>query len=276
MADPGRLPRDPGAQRAGARAAGGRDRGHAVAQPTARTAASSTTRRTARRPAPTSPGRSRTGRTTCWPTGSRASAGYRTPGPRRPPRPGNSTSSTATCRPSARWSICPPSGPPGSTHRRRPARRGERRLLGRDRQALRAGPDRGQPGGGRDVPVHDRWTGTARSGWTARRRSPMASLIRRQHEFTVATGNDTDADRHGIVTPDGGLINPNHYLAVAIDYLYRHRGGWPAGARPWEDPGQLVDDRSGGRGRWAGRCSRSRWVQVVRARAAGRFGGVRR
>jgi phosphoglucomutase len=58
----------------------------------------------------------------------------------------------------------------------------------------------------------------------------MASLIRRQHEFTVATGNDTDADRHGIVTPDGGLLNPNHYLAVAIDYLYRHRDGWPAGA----------------------------------------------
>jgi phosphoglucomutase len=58
----------------------------------------------------------------------------------------------------------------------------------------------------------------------------MASLISRQHEFTVATGNDTDADRHGIVTPDAGLLNPNHYLAVAIDYLFRHRGGWPAGA----------------------------------------------
>ena len=58
----------------------------------------------------------------------------------------------------------------------------------------------------------------------------MASLIARQHEFTIATGNDTDADRHGIVTPDGGLMNPNHYLAVAIDYLYRHRDGWPAWA----------------------------------------------
>ena len=58
----------------------------------------------------------------------------------------------------------------------------------------------------------------------------MASLIGRQHEFAVATGNDTDADRHGIVTPDGGLLNPNHYLAVAIDYLYRHRDGWPSGA----------------------------------------------
>jgi phosphoglucomutase len=58
----------------------------------------------------------------------------------------------------------------------------------------------------------------------------MASLIARQHEFAVATGNDTDADRHGIVTPDGGLMNPNHYLAVAIEYLYSRRDGWPAGA----------------------------------------------
>jgi phosphoglucomutase len=58
----------------------------------------------------------------------------------------------------------------------------------------------------------------------------MASLIGRKADFTIATGNDTDADRHGIVTPDAGLIDPNHYLAVAIDYLYRHREGWPAGA----------------------------------------------
>src|SRR6202012_2707245 len=55
--------------------------------------------------------------------------------------------------------------------------------------------------------------------------SAMASLIRRQHEFSIATGNDTDSDRHGIVTPDAGLLNPNHYLAVAIDYLYRRRDG---------------------------------------------------
>jgi phosphoglucomutase len=58
----------------------------------------------------------------------------------------------------------------------------------------------------------------------------MASLIDRRSEFTIATGNDTDADRHGIVTPDAGLLNPNHYLAAAIDYLYRHRENWPAGA----------------------------------------------
>jgi phosphoglucomutase len=55
----------------------------------------------------------------------------------------------------------------------------------------------------------------------------MASLIRRQHDFAIATGNDTDSDRHGIVTPDAGLLNPNHYLAVAVDYLYRHRDAWP-------------------------------------------------
>jgi phosphoglucomutase len=60
--------------------------------------------------------------------------------------------------------------------------------------------------------------------------SAMASLIARQHDFDIATGNDTDSDRHGIVTPDGGLMNPNHYLAVAIDYLYANRGDWPSAA----------------------------------------------
>jgi phosphoglucomutase len=60
--------------------------------------------------------------------------------------------------------------------------------------------------------------------------SAMASLIARQSEFDIATGNDTDADRHGIVTPDAGLMNPNHYLAVAISYLYGQRGDWAAEA----------------------------------------------
>jgi phosphoglucomutase len=58
----------------------------------------------------------------------------------------------------------------------------------------------------------------------------MASLIARQHDFDVATGNDTDADRHGIVTPDGGLMNPNHFLATAIQYLYANRPSWSADA----------------------------------------------
>ncbi|GAA1646319.1 phosphoglucomutase (alpha-D-glucose-1,6-bisphosphate-dependent) [Georgenia ruanii] len=48
--------------------------------------------------------------------------------------------------------------------------------------------------------------------------------------YDIATGNDADSDRHGIVTPDGGLMNPNHYLAVAIEYLFTHRPGWRADA----------------------------------------------
>ena len=56
--------------------------------------------------------------------------------------------------------------------------------------------------------------------------SAMASLIGRRDEFDIATGNDADSDRHGIVTPDAGLMNPNHYLAVAIAYLVANRPGW--------------------------------------------------
>ncbi|MFD7894706.1 phosphoglucomutase (alpha-D-glucose-1,6-bisphosphate-dependent) [Streptomyces sp. NPDC059743] len=58
----------------------------------------------------------------------------------------------------------------------------------------------------------------------------MASLIDRRDEYGIATGNDADSDRHGIVTPDAGLMNPNHYLAAAIGYLYAHRDRWPATA----------------------------------------------
>jgi phosphoglucomutase len=58
----------------------------------------------------------------------------------------------------------------------------------------------------------------------------MASLIERRADYQIITGNDADADRHGIVTPDGGLMNPNHFLTVAIDYLFRHRDGWPTDA----------------------------------------------
>ncbi|MGY1744692.1 phosphoglucomutase (alpha-D-glucose-1,6-bisphosphate-dependent) [Blastococcus sp. SYSU D00695] len=56
----------------------------------------------------------------------------------------------------------------------------------------------------------------------------MASLIGKRGDYAIATGNDADADRHGIVTPDGGLMNPNHFLAVAISYLFAHREGWGA------------------------------------------------
>jgi phosphoglucomutase len=66
--------------------------------------------------------------------------------------------------------------------------------------------------------------------------SAMASLVARMaHDapFDIATGNDADADRHGVVTPDGGLMNPNHYLAAAISYLY-------GGARPGWAPGTAI------------------------------------
>jgi phosphoglucomutase len=60
----------------------------------------------------------------------------------------------------------------------------------------------------------------------------MASLIDRKDEYDIATGNDADSDRHGIVTPDAGLMNPNHFLAVAIGYLFGGaRPDWPTGAQ---------------------------------------------
>ncbi len=85
-------------------------------------------------------------------------------------------------------------------------------------------------------PLVDRTFGFMTLDWDGKIRmdcsspSAMAGLIARQSEFDLATGNDTDADRHGIVTPDGGLMNPNHYLSVAISYLFEHRTGWPGGA----------------------------------------------
>ncbi|MGD1070080.1 MAG: phosphoglucomutase (alpha-D-glucose-1,6-bisphosphate-dependent) [Bryobacteraceae bacterium] len=58
----------------------------------------------------------------------------------------------------------------------------------------------------------------------------MASLVKLKDDFDIAWGNDTDADRHGIVTKSAGLMNPNHYLSVAIEYLLGHRPAWPADA----------------------------------------------
>ncbi len=58
----------------------------------------------------------------------------------------------------------------------------------------------------------------------------MARLVGLKDRYRVAFANDPDCDRHGIVTPSDGLLNPNHYLAVAVQYLLTHRHGWPAGA----------------------------------------------
>ncbi len=72
------------------------------------------------------------------------------------------------------------------------------------------------------------WDGKIRSDCS----SPyaMASLIAGRDRFQITTGNDADADRHGIVTPDAGLMNPNHFLSVAISYLFAHRSDWPSSA----------------------------------------------
>jgi phosphoglucomutase len=59
----------------------------------------------------------------------------------------------------------------------------------------------------------------------------MASLIRLKNDFEIAFANDPDVDRHGIVAPSAGLLNPNHYLAVAISYLYQSRSGWRKDAK---------------------------------------------
>jgi phosphoglucomutase len=72
------------------------------------------------------------------------------------------------------------------------------------------------------------WDGKIRMDCSSRH--AMTALIAARADYDVATGNDPDADRHGIVTRDAGLMNPNHYLAVAIDYLFRNRPGWPAAA----------------------------------------------
>ncbi len=68
------------------------------------------------------------------------------------------------------------------------------------------------------------WDGKIRMDCSSR--FAMAGLIALKDRFAVAFACDTDHDRHGIVTKSAGLLNPNHYLAVAIDYLFRNRDGW--------------------------------------------------
>jgi phosphoglucomutase len=79
----------------------------------------------------------------------------------------------------------------------------------------------------------------------------MASLISNRDAYQIATGNDADSDRHGIVTPDGGLLNPNHYLSVAIEYLYTHRPEWPGSTAVGKTAvsSSIIDRVVGGLGR---------------------------
>ncbi|GAA2178482.1 phosphoglucomutase (alpha-D-glucose-1,6-bisphosphate-dependent) [Leucobacter tardus] len=76
--------------------------------------------------------------------------------------------------------------------------------------------------------MHLDWDGKIRMDPSSA--SVMATVEAYRDEFPLVTGNDADADRHGIVTVDGGLMNPNHFLAVAIDYLLTHRPDWPVSA----------------------------------------------
>ncbi|WAL39350.1 phosphoglucomutase (alpha-D-glucose-1,6-bisphosphate-dependent) [Brevibacterium sp. BRM-1] len=93
------------------------------------------------------------------------------------------------------------------------------------------------------------WDGRIRMDCSSR--FAMASLIANRDRYDIATGNDPDADRHGIVTPDGGLMQPNHYLAVAIDYLFSHRPEWAAGAAVGKTlvSSSLIDRLAAARGR---------------------------
>ncbi len=107
--------------------------------------------------------------------------------------------------------------------------------------------------------------------------SAMASLIGRKDEYDIATGNDADADRHGIVTPDAGLMNPNHYLAVAIQYLYGGaRPQWPTSAAIGKTlvSSSMIDRVAESVGRTADRGAGR--VQVVRARPDRRLDRLRR
>jgi phosphoglucomutase len=79
----------------------------------------------------------------------------------------------------------------------------------------------------------------------------MAPVVAMQHRFDIAFANDTDHDRHGIVTPSAGLMNPNHYLAAAISYLFKHRSEWSKDAAVGKTvvSSSIIDRVTGGVGR---------------------------
>ena len=143
--------------------------------------------------------------------------------------------------------------------RRRPARRGVGALLGRDRRPARPRPDRGEPAGRRDVAVHDARLGRQDPdglllalgdglAWSRRRTGTTSPPA------TTRTPTGTASSR-----PDAGLMNPNHYLAVAIQYLFgaaacdRRLAGHRADR---QDAGVELDDRPGRGAVWASRWSR--------------------
>ena len=90
-----------------------------------------------------------------------------------------------------------------------------------------------------------RSTGMERSAWTPHRRTRCSASSALKDKYDIAFACDTDHDRHGIVTASGGLMPPNHYLSVAVDYLFRHRPQWKPGGRRRQDRREQRLDRPG-------------------------------
>ena len=224
----GDLARDPDAQRA-RRREGGRDRDHAVAQPARR-------RRLQVQPAAWRPGRHRRhaadpgrGERAARGRACAASSGWPTSEAIKRARRHDYRSAYVEDLATVvdLEAIARRRDPAGG----RPAGRRERRVLAGDRGALPARPRRSSTTESTRRSRSCRSTTTARSAWTAPRPDAMAGLISLKDRFDVAFANDPDADRHGIVTRSAGLLNPNHYLAAAIAYLFGGaRRDWPADA----------------------------------------------
>ena len=143
--------------------------------------------------------------------------------------------------------------------RRGPHGRRGRRLLGAHRRTLRAGHRGGQPAA--SIPTFSFMTVDKDGKIRMDCSSPyaMAGLIGLKDRFDIAFGNDPDYDRHGIVTRSAGLMNPNHYLAVAIWYLFQNRPGWRGRRGGRQDPGVQLHDRPGGRAPGPPAGARCRW-----------------
>jgi phosphoglucomutase len=182
------------------------------------------------RRAATSPAPCRTPPTPCCATGCGRAAGAAGPGPRRRTRRRPTTSSARTSTTCRRCSTSTPCA-------RRACASAPTRSAGRASTTGARSPTATASTSPVVNPLVDPtwrfmtldWDGKIRMDCSSQ--FAMASLIANKDEYAIATGNDADADRHGVVTPDGGLLAPNAYLAVAIEHLLATRSSWPAGAR---------------------------------------------
>ena len=278
--DAGRLARDPRRQP--------RPRGRRAASPTGsssrrrttrpRTAASSTTRPTAARPTPTSRAGSRTRRTGSSRRRARRPRRHRPRAVRARARVGRVAHDFLGTYVEDLGNVVDMDAiaAVGAPDRRRPAGRRGGRLLGRDRRALRPRPHGHQPGRRPDLRLHDRSTGTARSGWTRRRRTRWPGWSRCATGSTSPSATTPTPTGTAIVIPGAGLMNPNHFLAAAISYLFGGARGVGRGRRRRQDARVVLDHRPRrGRPRPAAGRGPGR-LQVVRRRPRRRLDRVRR